>query len=72
VAADGAVLDVVLVRTSGNIYWDHDLLAAGVADIGSFEIGCWSSTAACFLGFLYVPAGNSEHIFARLEVIRNP
>ena len=72
VAADGAIFDVVLVRTPGNIHRDHDLFAAGVADIGSFEIGGWSSTAACFLWFLHVPAGTLEHIVARLEVIRNP
>jgi hypothetical protein len=33
VAADGAVLDVVLVRTPGDIHWHDDLFAAGVADI---------------------------------------
>ena len=53
VAADGAVLDVVLVSASGNIYWHDDLLAAGVADIGSFEMSGWSFAAACFLGFLH-------------------
>jgi hypothetical protein len=72
VTADGAIFDVVLVRTPGNINRDHDLFAAGVADIGSFKMGDWSSAAACFLGFLHVPASALEHIVARLEVIRNP
>jgi hypothetical protein len=64
VAADGTVLDVVLARTSGNIHWDNDLFAAGVADIGSFKMGDWSSAAACFLGFLHLPAGTLKHIVA--------
>jgi hypothetical protein len=72
VAADGAVLDVVLARTSGNIHWDHDLFAAGVADIGSFKMGDWSSAAAGFLWFLHVQAGTLQHIVARLMVVRNP
>ena len=72
VAADRAVLDVVLMRTPGDIHRDHDLLAARVADRGGLEMGGWLSAAACFLGFLHVPAGTLEHIVARLEVIRNP
>jgi len=72
VAVDGALFDVVLGRSSGNIRWDHDLVAAGVADIGSFKTGDWSSVAAGFLWFLHVPAGTSKHIVAGLEVIRNP
>ena len=72
VAADGAIFDVVLVRTPGNIHRDYDLFAAGVADIRSLKMGDWSSAAAGFLRFLHVPAGTLEHIVARLEVIRNP
>ena len=33
VAADRAVLDVVLVRTPGDIHWHDDFFATGVADI---------------------------------------
>ena len=69
VAADGAVLDVVLVRTPRDIQRDHDLFAAGVADIRGLEVGDWLSTAACFLGFLHVPTGTLNHIVAGLEVI---
>jgi hypothetical protein len=58
VAADGTIFDLVLVRTPGNIHRDHDLFAAGVADIGSFEMGGWLSAAACFLGFLHVSVHN--------------
>jgi hypothetical protein len=72
VAADGAVLDIVLVSAPRNIHWHHDLLAARVTDIRSFKLCNWSSAAACFLGLLHVPAGTSEHIVARLEVIWNP
>ncbi len=72
VAADGTVLDVVLARTPGNIHWDHDLLAARVTDIRSFKLCSWPSAATFFLRFLHVPAGTSEHIVARLEVIWNP
>ena len=72
VAADGAILDVVLVSAPRDVHWDHDLLAAGVADIRSFKLCNWSSAAACFLRLLHVPAGTSEHIVARLEVIWNP
>ena len=57
VAADGAIFDVVLVRTPGNIHRDDDLFAARVADIGSFKMGDWSSAAAGFLWFLHIPAG---------------
>ena len=46
VAADGAVLDVVLVSAPGNIYWDHDLFAARVADVGGLKVGDRSSAAA--------------------------
>ena len=52
VAADGAVLDVVLVRTPGDIHGHHDFFAAGVADIRSFKLCCGLSAAAfrAFLG----------------------
>jgi len=52
VAADGAVFNVVLVSAAGDIHWHDDLFAAGVADIGSFEMGDWLSAAAfwAFLG----------------------
>jgi len=46
VAADRAVLDVVLVRTPGNIHGHHDLFAARVADIRRFETRGGSSAAA--------------------------
>lgn len=51
VAADRAVLDVVLMRPPGDIHRDHDLFTARVADIRSFEMGGWSS-AATFRTFL--------------------
>jgi hypothetical protein len=35
VAADRAVLDIVLVSAPGDVHRDHNLFAAGVADIGS-------------------------------------
>ena len=52
VAADGAVLDVVLVRTPGDIHGHHDFFAAGVADIRRLKVGGPSSAAAfgAFLG----------------------
>ncbi len=52
VAADGAVLDVVLVRTPGDIHGHHDFFAAGVADIRRFKLCCGLSAAAfgAFLG----------------------
>jgi len=52
VAADRTVLDVVLVSSSGNIHWHNDLLTAGVADVGRFEMSVWLSAAAfsVFLG----------------------
>jgi hypothetical protein len=52
VAADGAIFDVVLVRTSGNIHRDHDLFATRVAGIRGLKMGGWSSAAAfrTFLG----------------------
>ena len=46
VAADRAVLDVVLVRTPGDIHWHDDFFATGVADIRGLGVGGWSSTAA--------------------------
>ena len=52
VAADRAVLDVVLVSAPGDIHRHDDLFAAGVADIGRLKMGGWSSAAAfgSFLG----------------------
>jgi hypothetical protein len=52
VAADRAVFDVVLVSAARDVDWHDDLFAAGVADIGSFEMGGWPSSAAlwAFLG----------------------
>ena len=52
VAADGAVLNVVLVRTPGNIHGHHDFFAARVTDIRRLKIGGPSSAAAfgAFLG----------------------
>ena len=72
VAADGAVLDVVLVSAPRDIHRHDDFFAARVADIGSLQVGGWSSTAAGFLGFLHVRADTFEHIVVGLEVIRNP
>ena len=46
VAADRAVLDVVLVGAPGDIHGDDDFFATGVADIRGLEVGGWSSTAA--------------------------
>ena len=51
VAADGAVLDVVLVRTPGDIHGHHDFFAAGVADIRRLKVG-GPSSAAAFRAFL--------------------
>ena len=51
VAADRAVLDVVLVRTPGNIHWHDDLFAARVADIRCFKL-CYGLSAAAFGTFL--------------------
>jgi hypothetical protein len=53
VAADRAVLDVVLASAPGDIHRHNDLFSAGVADIGSFEMSGWSFAAACFLGFFH-------------------
>ena len=53
VAADRAVLDVVLVRTPGDIHRDHDPFTARVTNIRGLKMGDGSSTAACFLGFLH-------------------
>ena len=51
VAADRAVLDVVLVRAPGNVHRDHDLFAARVADIRGFKL-CYGLPAAAFGAFL--------------------
>jgi hypothetical protein len=53
VAADGAILDVVLVSAGRDIHGNDDLLAARVADIRGLKVGNWLSTAACFLRFLH-------------------
>jgi hypothetical protein len=46
VAADRAVLDIVLVSAPGDVHRDHNLFAAGVADIGSLQLCCGLSAAA--------------------------
>ena len=51
VAADRAVLDVVLVRPPGNIHWHDDLFAARVADVRGFKL-CYGLSAAAFGAFL--------------------
>jgi hypothetical protein len=51
VAADRAVLDVVLVRPPGNIDRHDDLFAARVADIRGFEL-CYGLSTAAFGTFL--------------------
>ncbi len=53
VAADRAVLDVVLVSAGGDIHGNYDLLAARVADICGLGVGGGLSTAAYFLRFLH-------------------
>jgi len=50
-AADRAVLDVVLVRAPGNINRYDDFLAAGIADVGRLQVG-GEPFAAAFVSFL--------------------
>lgn len=51
VAADRAVLDVVLASASGNIHGYDDFLAAGIADVGGLQVG-GEPYAAAFVSFL--------------------
>lgn len=51
VAADGAVLDVVLVSAPRDIHRHDDFFAARVADIRGLQVGGWPSAAA-FWAFL--------------------
>ena len=38
-AADGAILDILLMATCGWIEWDHDLFAAGIAQVAGLIRG---------------------------------
>ena len=65
VAADRAVLNVVLVRPPGNIDRHDDLFAARVADIRGFKL-CYGLSTAAFGAFLshsthnYSPSAQSR------------
>ena len=51
VAADRAILDVVLVRAGLNVHRHHDLFAAGVADVNGLVVGNGRGSPTTFFAF---------------------